>query len=317
VPKDFVSSIAGGSTADVLSSTLLPGGIGAYQVLLHLNSGLVTQQNTLVTIAQDTFVSNQVGFAVVNPNAIVSAEPNILIVSQHAGNFALGQNGATYVVTVSNSGSGNPTNGTVTVTESVPVGLTLVTMLGQGWNCSGTICTRSDALAAGAAYPVITVIVNVAPNAATSVINSVHITGGGSAAASSDDNTTISGTASTNPPILTSVSRHTGNFTKGQNGATYTITVSNKSGASSTSGAVTVVDVLPVDLTLVSAVGTGWACNGITCTRSDSLGGGQSYSVITVTVNVASNAASSITNQVVVSGGGAPASISSDGTIVN
>jgi uncharacterized repeat protein (TIGR01451 family) len=311
VPTDFVSSLAGGSTADVLSSTLLPGGVGAYQIVLHLNSGLVTQPNTLVTIAQDTYVSNQVAFPVVNPQAFVSAEPNFTIVCQHVGNFALGQNGANYIVTVSNAGSGNPSNGVVTVSEAVPVGLTLVTMVGDGWNCNGTTCTRSDALPAGAAYPVITIIVNVASNAATSVVNGVHVTGGGSAAATSDDTTTITGSPASNPPVLTVVSKHSGNFSHGQAGATYTLTVSNASSAHSTSGLVTVNELVPAGLTLVSTGGTGWACNADSCTRSDSLGGGSSYPPITVTVNVSATAPSSVINQAVVSGGGGPASVSS------
>ena len=44
----------------------------------------------------------------------------------------------------------------------------------------GTLtCTRSDALAAGASYPVITLTVNVANNAAASVTNPLRVSGGG------------------------------------------------------------------------------------------------------------------------------------------
>lgn len=314
--EQFVSSLVGGSTADVLTSSLLPGGVGAYQVVLHLNSGILTQQYTLATIAQATFVSNQVAFAVVNPTTTSSAEPVLEIVCDHAGNFELGENGAVYTVTVSNAGSSNPTNGTITVTDTIPVGETLVSMVGTGWTCTGNTCTRSDALPASATYPIITVIVNVAPNAATSVVNSVHITGGSSAAATSNDTTTISGTQASNPPILTTVSTPTGSFTQGQNNATYTLTVSNAHGASSTSGTVTVTEVVPAGLTFVSMAGTGWTCAEQSCTRTDSLGGGDSYQAITFTVNVASNAPSSVTNQVVVSGGGGPASISNTVTTI-
>jgi uncharacterized protein (TIGR03437 family) len=64
VPVNFVSSLAGGSTADVLSASLLPGSVGIYLVLLHLNSGLPTNADTTLTIAQDVYVSNVVTFAV-------------------------------------------------------------------------------------------------------------------------------------------------------------------------------------------------------------------------------------------------------------
>ena len=62
VPVNFVSSLAGGSTADVLSATLLPGTVGVFQVLLHLNSGLLSNPGTTLTIAQDIYVSNVVTF---------------------------------------------------------------------------------------------------------------------------------------------------------------------------------------------------------------------------------------------------------------
>jgi hypothetical protein len=52
--------------------------------------------------------------------------------------------------------------------------------------------------------------------------------------------------------------------------------------------------------------GAGWTClgGGPTCTRSDSTAAGTSYPGITVTVNIASNAAAKVTNQVSVSRGG-------------
>jgi uncharacterized protein (TIGR03437 family) len=62
VPVAFVSSLAGGSTADVLSASLLPGTVGVFQVVLHLNSGLPSNADTTLTIAQDVYVSNVVTF---------------------------------------------------------------------------------------------------------------------------------------------------------------------------------------------------------------------------------------------------------------
>jgi len=62
VPVNFVSSLAGGSTADVLSASLLPGTVGIFQVILHLNSSLASNPDTTLTIAQDIYVSNVVTF---------------------------------------------------------------------------------------------------------------------------------------------------------------------------------------------------------------------------------------------------------------
>jgi uncharacterized protein (TIGR03437 family) len=64
-PASFVNSIAGGKTADVISATLMPGTVGLYQVLLHLNPDLPTDPYSQLTIAQDVFVSNIVTLPIV------------------------------------------------------------------------------------------------------------------------------------------------------------------------------------------------------------------------------------------------------------
>ena len=72
-PVSFVSSLAGGKTANVLLVTLQPGEVGKYRVDLELNSDLPTNPLTQLTIAQDIYVSNIVTFPVANPNPIGSA----------------------------------------------------------------------------------------------------------------------------------------------------------------------------------------------------------------------------------------------------
>ena len=100
---------------------------------------------------------------------------------------------------------------------------------------------------------------------------------------------------------------------------TYTLTVSNASGAGPTNGtAVAVTESLPNGLTMTlvppNVSGSGWTCTvntvtQATCTNASAVNGGSSFPPITVTVNVASNAPASVTNSVGASGGGsAPAS---------
>ncbi len=106
-------------------------------------------------------------------------------------------------------------------------------------------------------------------------------------------------------PDLSISKSHTGNFTPGQTGAVYTITVTNP-GTAATSGPVSVADTLPSGLTATAIGGTGWTCllASLNCTRSDALAPSGSYPPITVTVDVAANAAGSLTNTATVSGGG-------------
>jgi uncharacterized protein (TIGR03437 family) len=120
----------------------------------------------------------------------------------------------------------------------------------------------------------------------------------------------------TSPAVLAIAKTHSANFVTGQSNGVFTVTVSNRASAGSTSGTVAVNENLPVGLSLVSMAGTGWTCSGAICTRSDVLNGGVSYPAIAVTVNVATNAPPTVTNQVTVSGGGATSASASDSVAV-
>jgi uncharacterized repeat protein (TIGR01451 family) len=145
--------------------------------------------------------------------------------------------------------------------------------------------------------------VNVSGTAAASVTNTAVVSGGGETITAND---TASDVTTVNQlPDLTIRGTHIGNFTQGQIGAVYAITVSN-AGGSPTGGVVSVTDNLPASLTATAMSGTGWTCSLVllTCTRSDVLNTGASYPAITLTVNVSGTAATSVTNAAVVSGGG-------------
>ena len=66
-PINFVSSLAGNKTANVLAATLKPGTVGTYEVWLQLNSDMPSDPLTQLYIAQDIYISNIVTFPVVNP----------------------------------------------------------------------------------------------------------------------------------------------------------------------------------------------------------------------------------------------------------
>ena len=67
-PVTFVSSLAGGKTANVLYTGMKPGTFSLYEVHLELNSGQPSNPLTPLTIAQDVYISNIVTIPVFNPN---------------------------------------------------------------------------------------------------------------------------------------------------------------------------------------------------------------------------------------------------------
>ncbi len=226
---------------------------------------------------------------------------SVSVTDSGSGVFHPGDVGDAYTITVSNTGV-TATSGAVSLVDALPAGLTATAMSGSGWTVdpSTLTATRSDSLAAGASYPALTLTVNVAAGASGSATDTATVSGGGAANAAGSDTVTIA------PPAdLTVGITDSGNFKQGDAADTYTITVSN-SGAGPTAGAVSLVDALPAGLTAAAMSGSGWTVNlsTLTATRSDALAAGASYAALTLTVSVAENAPTSITNTATVSGGG-------------
>jgi uncharacterized protein (TIGR03437 family) len=116
--------------------------------------------------------------------------PVLSLAETHAGNFTLGQAGATYSVMVGNAAGAGATSGIVTLNKTVPAGLTLQSMSGAGWSCAANTCTRSDTLSGGTSYPPVTVAVNVWADAPSQATNQVILTGGGQVVAMAASDTT-------------------------------------------------------------------------------------------------------------------------------
>jgi uncharacterized repeat protein (TIGR01451 family) len=264
-----------------------------------------------------TFLIQQLGASTAyqfdfNTTSTAPPPPVLSIAKSHTGNFRQGDAADAYTIHVSNTGSG-PTSGTVTVSDTLPTGLSPTAADSgtiNGWSVSTSgqtvMATRSDALAAGNSYPNLTVTVAVAGNAAASVTNTASVSGGGATSpASSNDPTSITQVAD-----LTIAAGHTGSFKQGDSADTCTMTVQN-GGAGSTVGTVTITDTFPTGLTPTAANnGTinGWSVSTsgqmVTATRSDVLAAGSSYPALALTVAVANNAPASVTNTAAVSGGG-------------
>jgi uncharacterized repeat protein (TIGR01451 family) len=269
--------------------------------------------------------AGQISSNTATANLPFTAPPDLTVAKSHTGSFTVGSTG-TYSMSVNNSG-GTATSGTITITDTLPAGLTVnngaagsVTLGGANaanWTCSSNAaspqvitCTSSGAIAvSGTSVFSFPVTVGLGTAVGTnSVTNTASVSGGGqinTANDSSSDPTTVLS------PNLAISKTHTGNFTQGATGA-YSLTVNN-TGTAATSGTVTVVDTLPPDLsvtagavTLTGANAANWNCNAvgqtITCTSTTAIANGSS-STFGFNVAVASNASASVTNNVSVSGG--------------
>ncbi|HLG98152.1 MAG TPA: N,N-dimethylformamidase beta subunit family domain-containing protein [Bryobacteraceae bacterium] len=162
--------------------------------ILDANTRAVRDTRTISNFASGQYlVWNLTGHVIVSvtssagPNAVVGGiffqgtpGADLTIRKVHSGNFAPGEIGDTYTITVTNSG-GSPTSGTVSVIDTLPSSLIPVTMSGLGWSCSQPAgpCSRSDTLNGGQAYPPIAVTITVASNASSSVTNIATVSGGG------------------------------------------------------------------------------------------------------------------------------------------
>ncbi|MCQ3937567.1 MAG: hypothetical protein DPW18_11045 [Chloroflexi bacterium] len=126
-------------------------------------------------------------------NTTITQLPDLIVIKSHVEDsividdginppvyydFAEGAQDRIYTIKVKNNGGG-PTSGTVTVTDTLPTGLTNGTLSGDGWNCAGLTCTRSDVLASGAFYPDLTLTVDIEVDAPELLTNSVSVSGGG------------------------------------------------------------------------------------------------------------------------------------------
>jgi uncharacterized repeat protein (TIGR01451 family) len=235
-------------------------------------------------------------------------------VSTQGGAFQQGQTGIALFFNVTNIGPAS-TTGSVTVQSTAGTGLTLTSLSGSGWNCSLSAgsCTRSDAIFAGGSFPVIQAVGNLAGNAPASVTETAAATAANSAIGSG------SVTLAVTQALLGLQISHSGNFSPGQIGASYTLLVRNAGNSSTNAGStVQVTDNVPTGLTATSISGTGWACTlaTVSCTRSDSLPPGYSYPAISLVVNVVLTAPGAVLNTATLSGLGAASFGAYDYTII-
>jgi uncharacterized repeat protein (TIGR01451 family) len=194
----------------------------------------------------------------------------------------------TYTLSVSNAGPSGADS--LTVTDTLPAGVTFVSADGSGWSCGETAgvvtCTRA-ALAVGAA-PDITIQVTAIDNGG--IIENTATVGSLTDDPNSSNDTDIEQTTVNARADLSIVKSDSADPVEAQAALTYTLVVSNAGPSKASS--VSVVDTLPVGAGFVGASGDGWSCGEsggvVTCTRASLAVG--SAPVITIQVTTPATA---------------------------
>jgi uncharacterized repeat protein (TIGR01451 family)/fimbrial isopeptide formation D2 family protein len=327
-----------GATAPIWSNFTLPSGSTVSltftaNIASSVVNGTYNNNASATTTTAGITVTPYVGTSSTQEDVTITSAN--LVVSKTAStpsvtNTAAGTQ-ATYSLTVTNSGTAAATG--VKVTDTLPAGFTYssttsitangTAVLSASYTATGTTTPQWDTSPTGGftinpGQTLVIVFNAVIPSTvADGTYNNSASTTSPNAKTITNFDGTLAGNTADNVVVksanLTIAKTHTGNFTLGQSGATYTLTASNV-GTGDTNGNVTVVDTLPTGLTATAASGTGWTCNlntpsagKVQCARSDVLVAGSSYPAIILTVDVGlitPVGTNSITNSATVSGGG-------------
>ncbi len=225
---------------------------------------------------------------------IKAAPPKLVVGLGDDGLFTAGQSDGSYQISVSDDPAAGPVTKPVTVTFPLPGGMTATSASGDGWACSisgpasgqKVTCKRSDPLAPGDSYTLITIATSVPQSLSGTVpaTATADTTGpNGPITAHGSDSLTIGQLA---PRVDVKVTPpHS--LTAGGTG-TYTIVASDEPAAGPTTGPTTVTFEAPADSTVTSADGDGWQCAvndlTVTCTRPDLLQPGRSFPPVKVDI---------------------------------
>ena len=239
----------------------------------------------------------------VQSNATTSTvkSPDLALTKTHTGTPARGGN-VTYSIVARNVGDA-PTQGTVTVTDTLPAGMQPTAATGAGWVCNlagqNVTCTRADALPAGQPYPAISVTATISQTAPASLVNAAAVSGGSDANPANNTATDPLNVASSSN-LSISKAPATSTAAVGEV-ITFTLSVAN-AGPTNATGA-TVSDILPAGLALVDAVPSQGICTPtITCMLGNIAAGAAPVTIVIRATVLQSAAGKTLTNIANVSG---------------
>ena len=215
-----------------------------------------------VSLADDGNPANDRDVDTVAVDTVAVPTPmDLSITKQHLGQFTIGEEG-TYRIIVRNTGQ-SPTVGVMTVTDTLPPGITFVSSSGAGWgvSVSGQVVTATNSTVL--AYPyttsILTLVVAVGLSAYPSVTNAASVSTPGDPNEANDrdfDTAAVEG-----PPDLAVEKHHIGSFVVGGT-ASYVITIRNV-GMGRSQYPVFLEDAIPSSLHGWTAHGDGWSLSGL------------------------------------------------------
>lgn len=239
---------------------------------------------------------------------VVRSTDIALASSVPAGDFRGGSNGV-YSYTVSNVSTDRANTQPITLTTTLPAGVSYVSAAGADWSCgasgSTVTCTLPTGRLAAEASSEVSLTVAVAATAGASVDNSASIAQAGDPESA---NNTASLSTAVRRTDLTVTNTKNGNFTA--NGVWgYELDVSNV-GDAATVGDTTVTVTLPEGMTYTSngSGGTGWTCSrvgtsqDVSCVTSAEVSGNSGHAaLLTVRGRIATTVSGTISSSATVS----------------
>ena len=307
-----VTNTCGGTVTAAASgtSTALTGGTipanGSCQITVQVTSATAGTGTNTIAAGALTTANGGSNASATAATLVASAAADLQLTKTHSGNFIVGAN-ASYTLTVNNTAGSAATSGTITVTDTLPAGLTFVSGTGTGWACSAAgqnvTCTSSTVINAGTTSPnPITLTAAVAAAAVPSVSNTATVSGGGETN-NTNNNATDVATVIDRPTIIKSFNPVS--IGNGQS-SLITLTLTNPN-ATVITGA-TFTDTYPANLVNTATPGAATTCGGAVTAAANggsvALTGGTipANGSCTVTVNVTSTVSGSYTNTIPIGG---------------
>ncbi len=285
LPRSGGIAIGGASPAEVITITV--------DVLPSAAPLLAPATNTAVNNATVVGVTDPVLKSDSDP---VTVDPvaDLALDKSHVGQFVVGETGR-FEFVITNVGSSTAA-APVTVTDTLPAGLTFNSSTGTGWTCAAVgqlvTCTTPTDLVSLGSLPVLGLVVDVGPLAELGVTNTATADTPTTDPVAQNDTDTDTVTATPSSDLQIVKSHSAAEFYVGLT-ATWTLQVTNI-GPSTNVGPIVVTDVIPAGMSITpgtSGAQPGWDCGASTssvlnCVRSSPLAAGALADPIVLTASV-------------------------------